>query len=46
MIERIDRYNIRVDGWRIPASESQEARIRALTSEQRQNFLRIMGKTR
>lgn len=42
-IIRDSRYLIRVDGHAVVADHSQEARIRALTPEQRERFHRIMG---
>ena len=43
IITRIDRYTLSVDGHHIRATEDQERRIRALTPEQRANFLTILG---
>ena len=43
-ITRIDSYTLSVDGYRIRATKDQEARIRALTEEQRHQLLVILGK--
>lgn len=42
-ITREDRYTIIIDGYRVRATEDQERRLRDMTSEQVQNFLRVMG---
>lgn len=42
-VQRVDRYTIKVNGKRVTATEEQEARIRAMTDEQAERFLRIMG---
>ena len=42
-IERINRYCIRIDGYETPADEQQEAAIRNMTSQQRRDFLAILG---
>ena len=44
-IERVDKYRIRIDGCEVPANEQQEAAIRNMTSQQRRNFLAILGHT-
>ena len=42
-IERIDRYYIRLDGYKVLANERQERAIRNMTPEQRRDFLAVMG---
>ena len=42
-ITREDRYTIIIDGHRVRATEDQERRLRDMTPEQVQNFLRVMG---
>lgn len=44
-VERIDKYMIRVDGVTVRATPDQEARLRMMTPEQRQRFVKIMGGT-
>lgn len=44
IITRIGRYILSVDGHHIGADENQEKRIRAMTPEQRERFVTIMGK--
>lgn len=43
MIERIDKYTIVVDEVRVYANSEQEERIRAMTPEQRKNFVAVFG---
>lgn len=40
-IERLDNYTIKVNGKLITANQSQEDKIRAMTPEQVNNFLKI-----
>lgn len=42
-IARIDKYNLLVDGVRIPATEVQEARLRNMSDEELRRFLTVMG---
>ena len=42
-IVRVDRYTITVDGKRVTANEDQERRLRAMTTEQLERFLVVMG---
>lgn len=42
-VERIDKYTIVVDGHRVRADASQESRLRAMNTEQRDRFLTVMG---
>lgn len=45
IVERIDKYTVRVEGHDIRATPRQEERLRAMTPEQRGRFLAVMGKT-
>lgn len=45
-ITRIDRYTIKVNGFQVRATEDQEHAIRAMTSEQIADFLKVMGADR
>lgn len=42
-VVRIDKYTVEVDGNRVSANESQEARLRAMSSDERARFVAIMG---
>lgn len=42
-IKRIDHYNITIGGIRVRATADQEERLRKMTPEQRERFVKIMG---
>jgi len=42
-VARKDRYTIEIQGVAVRATEDQERRIREMTAEQRERFIRIMG---
>lgn len=43
VIERIDKYNITVNGVRVTADSRQEMAIMNMTREQRANLVKILG---
>jgi hypothetical protein len=44
-VERVDRYTILVDGYRVRATPEQERQLREMDSAARARFLRVMGHT-
>ena len=42
MIRRIDKYTIEMDGKRVTATPMQEQRLRDMSPEERERFLKIM----
>ena len=43
-IERVDKYNLKIDGHIIPCNDPEtEAKIRAMTPEELKRFLKVMG---